>query len=366
MVRHHVKKKKTKKVQLSKEELERQKSQAQAQKDEALSRFAGSSEEEDNNGSDVDDYEEDILNGTTPETKTKISENSKKRKKPDQTNYEESDSGEEKEEDAGYSSAESSSDGLNSDDEYIESNGEGPMFLSSEAENAIQNPNLVKKTSTQVGMAGAMSRILGGPSASGKSMDHENVILSKTKTPLQKLQLKEKQRRLEAREIRNEHRSERLTCMHVPLLAATTFQMSDSDKSMSKELELERIHRRVATRGVVALFNAITQHQQSQMAQQLQSKENVIKTKNKDAQNISKKGFLDMIKSKGAGKEEEEEKENSTPKEDGKDKLSKQNSKDKTSSSGGWNALKDDFMMNSKLKDWDKDVTSSSEDEGQE
>jgi len=360
MVRHHVKKNKSKKPRLSKEELETQKKEAQAQKDEALNRFAGSSEEEDNSGSDVDDDEES-MNGTTPEKQLIQSRNSKKRKKPDQNNEESNnDIEEEKEEDDGYSSAESSSDG-HDDDEYDASHREGPMFLSAEAENAIQSPHLVKKTSTQAGMAGAMSRILGGQTASRKSMDSGNVILSKTKTPLQKLQIKEKQRRIEAKETRSDRRSERLTCMHVPLLAATTFQMSGSDKSMSQELELERMHRRVATRGVVALFNAITQHQQSQIEQQLQSKEDVVKAKNKDIQNISKKGFLDMIKSKGVSKEEDG---NSSPKKDNQE--SKQNSKDKSSSSGGWSALKDDFMMNSKLKDWDKDVTSSSEEEGEE
>ena len=72
-------------------------------------------------------------------------------------------------------------------------------------------------------------------------------------------------------------------------------------------------------------------------------------------------GFLEMIKNKGATKEEEGNKKSSSKKED-----EIKTEKDTTSkSTSGWNALKDDYMMNSKLKDWDKDLSSSSEEENE-
>lgn len=65
---------------------------------------------------------------------------------------------------------------------------------------------------------------------------------------------------------------------------------------------------------------------------------------------MSKRGFLDMLKT------------NATKVDGGAAAKSAEDetSKDATSSkskSGGWNALKDDFMMTSKLKDWDKELS---------
>ncbi len=82
--------------------------------------------------------------------------------------------------------------------------------------------------------------------------------------------------------------------------------------------------------------------------------------KSKEMQNFTKMGFLEMIKNKGSTKEEGHK--SSSPKKDEEIKT-KENSTSKTSS--GWNALKEDYMMNSKLKDWDKDLSSSSEEENE-
>ena len=57
---------------------------------------------------------------------------------------------------------------------------------------------------------------------------------------------------------------------------------------------------------------------------------------------MSKHGFLDMIKSTAAEKSIKEEATS------GKQKV------DRTESKTKWNALKDDYMLSSKLKDWDK------------
>jgi len=68
---------------------------------------------------------------------------------------------------------------------------------------------------------------------------------------------------------------------------------------------------------------------------------------------MSKHGFLDMLKKTGTPQSE-------SAQEDSKAKKSATQSKDKKSSTG-WNALKDDFLMNKKMKDWDKDLSDDDE-----
>lgn len=129
---------------------------------------------------------------------------------------------------------------------------------------------------SQNGMAGAMARILGLSATSKKASEPKSVVLSKTITPLQKQQKKEKEEENSLRLKRKQRREVNLTALHIPLSAATSRPIAGKDtdssivaKAMAKEIEVESMHRRVATRGVVALFNAITQHQQQKAQQQV-------------------------------------------------------------------------------------------------
>ena len=118
-------------------------------------------------------------------------------------------------------------------------------------------------------MANVMSRILGTKNKGNvkKDASASSVVLAKTVTPLQKLQQKEKEQQKAMKERRQANRERNLTALHLPLSIATTNTIeSGGQLSVAKELEQERFHRRVATRGVVALFNAITQHQRSNTA----------------------------------------------------------------------------------------------------
>jgi hypothetical protein len=229
--------------------------------------------------------------------------------------------------------------------------------------------------SKSAGMAGAMARILGGTGSAPLSQEAPSsraptttnatgsVILSKTKTPLQKLQEKQKSADAALREKRRQRRETNLTAMHVPLSAATSRPLSLSEdgrvvkSAIAQELEEERAHRRVATRGVVALFNAISKHQdkmrEEASAEHRAAARAAAASGSKSAEEVkamSKRGFLDMLKTNatkvGGG---------STTKavEDKSDK----DAASSKSKSGGWNALKDDFMMTSKLKDWDKELS---------
>jgi hypothetical protein len=158
-----------------------------------------------------------------------------------------------------------------------------------------------------------------------------------------------------------------------------------------KEIEMERTHRRIATRGVVALFNAITKHRAAITANAAEKEEDkrrireegrlrglaVLNEKKKLngggsvgsgsgvggglllESTTTKHGFLDMIKMSasttlggggGGGGDSGPlgNKNNSTSSVPVGSSGNKIGSGVKTSI--GWTALKDDFMMNSKLK----------------
>jgi hypothetical protein len=186
------------------------------------------------------------------------------------------------------------------------------------------------------GMANAMARIL------GTSTTKQSVVLSKTITPLQRMALKEKEELQQQREKRLANRERHLTAFHIPLSVATSRTVNASGGTLAQELERERTHRRVATRGVVALFNAIAQHQQTSKM------ENPFKSDSaKNVQNMTKASFLDLIKAGGSKHPTEE-----VPKKP-------QQAPDREPK---WNALQDDFMLKPK-RDWDQE-SSEEEEEG--
>jgi hypothetical protein len=111
-------------------------------------------------------------------------------------------------------------------------------------------------------MANVIGHILGGQDKRAKPT--ANVVLGKTTTPLQKLQQQEREKAKALKEKRQTTRERNLSALHIPLSIATSNNVATEGRlSVAKELEQERFHRRVATRGVVALFNAISQHQRS-------------------------------------------------------------------------------------------------------
>lgn len=330
MVKHHVKNKKKKG---SKDQ-----NPPRPPIEENLDRFAGSSEDENNNDTDDESYDHHAEQEMIAE--------------------------EEEEEDA-------SSD----EDEYGESNINKPVVKRKashkqvdsdevDTENDEESEDDIPSEQAQSGLAGAMAKIL-GIAAPAKSKSKQ-VILSKTITPLQRQQKKEKEQEEALRLKRKQRRDVHLTSMHIPLSAATSRPIAGKDdmsdliaKAMSKEVELESTHRRVATRGVVALFNTISKHQQQKLQEQNESGI-LSKSNSEDIKAMTKHGFLDMLKKTGSSQSNLKESTDTIK----KSKADVGGAK----TSKGWNALKDDFMMNSKLKDWDKvmsDEEDSDDDDGE-
>jgi hypothetical protein len=243
-------------------------------------------------------------------------------------------------------------------------------------------------------MANVMSRILGTETKGNNKKDalSSSVVLAKTVTPLQKLQQKEKEQQKAMKEKRQANRERNLTALHLPLSIATTNNIeADGQLSVAKELEQERFHRRVATRGVVALFNAITQHQRNNTTDvgnlcimnifvflkdvcsrhcqhkkrcshlinlllllpslifisslsdaSLQNDDSNVSSKKKEISKLTKHGFLDKIKAAAKTKGSDEQKETEISKRG--NNLTDNEGKNRSS----WGALQDDYMLNSK------------------
>ena len=279
--------------------------------EEDLDRFAGSSEEEDNRDEDHDEHDNS---------------------KDDESSANDEEIGEGTKRVAVDSKFHADADAEDSSDSEKERQQPPNADDSSDSEEE-------EEKAKTAGMANAMAKILGIKVSDGT----RPVVLSKTKTPLQKIAEKEKQKEKEMREKRRVNRDKTLTALHKPLSVATTatlVQTGGDSKAISRELEQERTHRRVATRGVVALFNAITQHQKKS------TEPTSSPAKGTQVKKMTKHGFLDMIKAKATSDSAETQKE----------KVSETKKKPQ------WNALRDDFMMNPK-KNWDQD-SSSDEEEG--
>eukprot|EP00977_Amphora_coffeiformis_P015573 scaffold4562_cov178-Amphora_coffeaeformis.AAC.2 len=189
------------------------------------------------------------------------------------------------------------------------------------------------------GLANAMARILGSAAKGAKGT--KPMVLSKTTTRIQKQAEQERERTKEMKEKRQHNRERELQAVHIPLSVATSSEIKNVSKALVKELEMERVHRRVATRGVVALFNAIAQHQN----QATKDKESTLLSSSKkaDVKKMTKHSFLDMIKSKAV--------ENSA--------LSP--NKTKGSDEPQWKALQEGYMLNPK-KNWDQESSDEEDD----
>jgi len=228
----------------------------------------------------------------------------------------------------------------------------------------------------RTGMAAAMARILGRSlpktkvhNGQKKKNEPSSVVLSRTRTPLQKLAEQEREKEKAQKEKRRLNLEKKeLEAFHIPLTTNPTListaagsgggGMADSSSLViAKEIEHERLHKRIDTRGVVALFNAIAQHQKGELQLPLSSSHSAAAAsssssaknvgnnkKNTPVTKMTKHGFLDMIKSKAlgasAGGKDRRVSNSKEEPEGGSDKNAMKEPR--------WTALRDDFMLNPK------------------
>ncbi|XP_018335002.1 RRP15-like protein [Agrilus planipennis] len=112
----------------------------------------------------------------------------------------------------------------------------------------------------------------------------------------------------------------------------------------------ERKLQKIATKGVVQLFNAV-KSQQKEIDTKLKEAGSLEVKRDKVLKSIDKRTFLDVL----MGKKSESVDQN--PDTDIK--------KDRVKENNTWSVLKDDFMMGAKMKDWDKEQEMEQESENE-
>ncbi|XP_057290076.1 RRP15-like protein [Hydractinia symbiolongicarpus] len=170
------------------------------------------------------------------------------------------------------------------------------------------------KNHGMVAMGDIISKILAKPLP-----ESVPAILSKSK--------KSQKRKLEMREellIKKDKAEERLEKREKNHVLPTR-------SNAQKEVLLKRI----ATKGVVKLFNAVSAHQKLVSEKMKEAKTEA--RKSKAVETVTKSSFMDLLKTNKDKKKSEEE-----------------NSKENDKQNKKWDVLRDDFMLGASMKDWDK------------
>jgi len=134
--------------------------------------------------------------------------------------------------------------------------------------------------------------------------------------------------------------------------------------SYVKDRAKEKMLSKLATRGVVQLFNAVKE-QQKDIKSRLNEVGGSVRKREKVYKNIDKEGFLEAVLSGGGNKRkaaaDEEQTSSSTAVAQTKKKSKKKvestvkTEEEEEATSGGWNVIRDDYMLGAKMKDWDKE-----------
>uniref|UniRef100_A0A8C6WJ74 RRP15-like protein n=1 Tax=Neogobius melanostomus TaxID=47308 RepID=A0A8C6WJ74_9GOBI len=203
------------------------------------------------------------------------------------------------------------------------SDGEGsdPEIAGSDGEEAEDEAGDDGEANANAGWADAMAKILGK-----KTPQNQSSILQKNKE-LEKVKEKEREEQLERRKKVDKKRSWEMLCRVKP--------------NIVKDKEAEKTLQRVATRGVVQLFNAVRKHQKT-IDEKVKEVGGSERKKAKILSSVSKKDFIDVLRrtEEGSGKTVKKEKAAAVKQEQ---------------EEPAWSVLRDDFMMGATMKDWDKD-----------
>lgn len=112
----------------------------------------------------------------------------------------------------------------------------------------------------------------------------------------------------------------------------------------------ERVLTKIATKGVVQLFNSVRM-QQNDLNTKLKEAGPLDVRKEKVIKNLDKKAFLNVLMGESSHNVDEE--------------VSKKQKVAKEENNQTWSVLRDDFMMGAKLKDWDKELENEVESEAE-
>jgi len=223
--------------------------------------------------------------------------------------------------------ANESSDGEDNGDE---DDGEGED-MEDEGDDEASEDEVDEEGNT--GWADAMAKVL----AMGKNSEKTVGVLSKAK----KDNAKEKD-------------SEGKVLEPLALRKARKRELDSIGRSMPNPLQrnAERTLTKIATRGVVQLFNAVRE-QQKDMKSQLREAGGSFRKQEKVLKTINKANFINMLSGKAMVEgEEPAEKRSRVEKGVEEEEEVEEEGEQKQSS---WNILRDDFMLGAKMKDWDQE-----------
>ncbi|KYO43585.1 RRP15-like protein [Alligator mississippiensis] len=120
---------------------------------------------------------------------------------------------------------------------------------------------------------------------------------------------------------------------------------------VAKDRDKERDLQRIATRGIVQLFNAVRKHQNN-VDEKVKEAGNSNRKRAKLMSSVSKKDFIDVLRGMEGTKREQNI---------AKTAIKKKQGEVKSDEGPAWNVLRDDFMMGASMKDWDKDSDQESD-----
>lgn len=128
-------------------------------------------------------------------------------------------------------------------------------------------------------------------------------------------------------------------------------------KPAMTDRERERAFKKIATKGVVQLFNAV-RTQQKDLSQQLEQAGRLDHRRDAVLNNINKRKFLDVLMGGKRAKSENVDnpiKDELKEEDDGMESMDDEVYNDGLPKNSIWSVLKEDFLSNKKMSHWDKD-----------
>ncbi|XP_029449044.1 RRP15-like protein [Rhinatrema bivittatum] len=211
-------------------------------------------------------------------------------------------------------------DSFSSDGEAAEADRDGKSMGSSKDGDAAASSG-----GQSAGWADAMARILGKQIPESKP----GILLKNKK--LERERAKEKQKKLDEKKQHDKKQAWEMMCRVKP--------------DIVKDRESERNLQRIATRGVVQLFNAVRKHQ-SNIDEKIKEVGTSERKRTKLMSSVSKRDFISVLRGQDGRKTEQ-----STVEKPSKSKKVASGSREEP----GWSILRDDFMMGAAMKDWDRE-----------
>ncbi|CAG4954254.1 unnamed protein product [Parnassius apollo] len=239
--------------------------------------------------------------------------------------------------------SDSGSENENEESEYEREISENEQISSEESDNQSDSQDEGVML-TNEGWADSVAKILG----SSKPKNKKTLVLSRAKKHSEIIKKDKDEKPAfevvgDSEQTKNEERKEELVSSEPPIKKKRHEKSTIRLKPNILEKDRERLLTKIATKGVVQLFNAV-RNQQKTLEKEL-NKDLTESKKEKILKKFDKRAFLDTLMGQTKSIVVDVQTQSL------KNEVKTEEEKPK------WNALRDDFMMGAKMKDWDKEPT---------